>query len=216
MRSRTPIASLGKSQATLEATLIELGRLEWFHQSCASEAGRFRDPQGTRSPTNSEDHREPRISSGTRLRDARVLPTRAAATRPRPKPSIGRPSTFSSETTHRCGLSRFDRDPEVDFFPTSRPALLARLRGRTEVAKATPRERMARRSCANRAPAHTHRKRSASAHLKPSDDRGTELKLDLSLIAPKSMLENLAGPTSRKRRSPTTCFPGSEPPPRRL
>jgi ribonuclease D len=173
--------------ATLEAELIVLGRLDWFHQSClkavaSSAITKERDPDEVWRITGSKDLRG-RASAILRA----LWHWREAEAQALDRPTF---HILHSEQLIEAA-SRLDHDQEVDF------SQLHGLRRRrfyeaAEKAKALPESEWPKIVRKPRPrPTRDEEERFRVLKIK-RDTAAAELKLDPSLIAPKSMLESLA------------------------
>ncbi|MDR3402698.1 MAG: HRDC domain-containing protein [Chthoniobacter sp.] len=171
----------------LEAELTRLERLEWFRQSCGKAVAssaiiKERDPEEVWRITGSKD-----------------LKGRASAIlralwhwREEEAKAIDRPTFHILHSEQLIdAAARFDREQEVDFSQLH-GARRRRFYEAVEQAKALPEDQWPKIIRKPRPrPTRDEEERFKSLKVK-RDTAATELKLDPSLIAPKSMLENLA------------------------
>jgi len=173
--------------AILEADLKTLGRFEWFQQSCAkavaaSAITKERDPDEVWRITGSKDLRG-RASAILRA----LWHWREAEAQALDRPTF---HILHSEQLVEAA-ARFDRDQEVDFSQLH-GTRRRRFYEAAEKAKALPESEWPKIIRKPR-PRPTRDEEERFRTLKTKRDTvATELKLDPSLIAPKSMLENLA------------------------
>ncbi|MEP6669958.1 MAG: HRDC domain-containing protein [Chthoniobacter sp.] len=171
----------------LETELTRLDRVEWFRQSCGKAVAssaiiKERDPEEVWRITGSKD-----------LKDRASAILRALwHWREEEAKAIDRPTfhiLHSEQLVDAAG--RFDREQEVDF-PQLHGARRRRFYEAVEQAKALPEDQWPKIIRKPRPrPTRGEEERFKSFKVK-RDTAATELKLDPSLIAPKSMLENLA------------------------
>lgn len=173
--------------ATLEKQLHELGRWEWFQQSCeraiiASTITKERDPDQLWRITGSKD---------LRGRASAVL--RALwQWRDKEAQEVDRPSFHILHNEQLLeAAARFDRGQEVDF-QQLRGQRRARFYAAAESAMALPESEWPK-IIRNPRPRTTRDEEERFKVLKTKrDEVATALQLDPSLIAPKATLENLA------------------------
>ena len=173
--------------ATLEAELITLGRLDWFHQSClkavaSSAITKERDPEEVWRISGSKDLRG-RASAILRA----LWHWREAEAQALDRPTF---HILHSEQLVEAA-ARLDRDQEVDFTQLH-VTRRRRFFEAVEQAKALPESDWPKIVRKPR-PRPTRDEEERFRALKTKRDTvATALKLDPSLIAPKSMLESLA------------------------
>jgi len=178
---------LAEIATNLENELIRLGRLEWFHQACekaivASTIIKERDPDELWRITGSKDLRD-RGSAILRAlwfwRDAEAQ-------------AVDRPSFHILHSEQLIdAAARLDRDQEIDL-PQLHGARRRRFFEAVEKAKALPPEEWPKIIRKPRARPSREEEIRFRDFKKKRDDAAAALQLDPALIAPKSMLENLA------------------------
>ncbi|EDY17864.1 3'-5' exonuclease [Chthoniobacter flavus Ellin428] len=171
----------------LEAELTRLDRMEWFRQSCdkavaASAITKERDPEEVWRITGSKDLRG-RASAILRA----LWHWREAEAQAVDRPTF---HILHSEQLIEAA-AKLDRDQEVDFSQLHGPRR-RRFYEAVETAKALPESEWPKIIRKPR-PRPTRDEEARFRELKTKRDAAAaELKLDPSLIAPKSMLESLA------------------------